>query len=96
MVRKSDVLGNDPGSFERWMIANLVLGSFLACGLVLMAIAAADVSVGPSGALADSSKTSAYRAPEGSGDRTAVSAYELMSRLAPEQLPVQSVNEQAF
>jgi hypothetical protein len=94
VIRQSDLgFESDWNSFDRWIIANFVLGSFVAGGIVLMAIAASNVSFAPSGALAGTTKT-AYS--DKSFRHTPPSAYDLMARLAPDQLSLQPPDEQAF
>jgi hypothetical protein len=93
MVRQSDnPFESDRNSFDRWIIANFVLGSFVAGGIALMAVTASNVSLAPTGALAETAKAAAYIDKSFSH----ISAYDLMSRLAPDQLPLQPSDEHAF
>jgi hypothetical protein len=51
MARQSDIqFEGDRNSFDRWIIANFVLGSFVAGGIALMAIAASTASFSPTSA----------------------------------------------
>jgi hypothetical protein len=80
-----DMSAEDQRKFDRWLKTNMVIASIVAVGLLCMALAGAGAnSFGPSSAIADS------RSAVASGS---LSAYELMARLAPGELPVQQVDE---
>jgi hypothetical protein len=82
----------DQRNFDRWLKANMVIGSIVAVGLLAMALAGAGAnSLGPSSAIAD--PRPAVASPARSVQTGSLSAYELMTRLAPGQLPVQQVDE---
>jgi hypothetical protein len=80
-------------TFNRWLTANLAIGSLFSAALVAMAISASDAEMpGPRHATAQNAQASNVGAPakEQSG---IVSPYELTIRFAPDQLPVQQVDE---
>ncbi|MFL4967974.1 MAG: hypothetical protein ACJ8FU_20360 [Xanthobacteraceae bacterium] len=85
LARYKHMSAADQLSFDRWLKANMAIGSIIAVGLVAMALAGAGAeadSIGPRSAIAD-----ARPAP------ISPSPYELMLRLAPDALPVQQVDE---
>jgi hypothetical protein len=82
-----DMSAEDQRKFDRWLKTNMVIASIVAVGLLCMALAGAGAgpnSFGPSSAVAD---------PRPAIASGSLSAYELMARLAPGELPVQQVDE---
>jgi len=76
----------DRSAVDRWLKANIVIGSLIAGGVVLMALAGSNANLGPEKAVAEAPQSvGAVQAP--------LSPFELMSRLAPGELPVQQVDE---
>jgi hypothetical protein len=98
MVRREDVLTykhmpeGEQRAFDRWINGNVVVGSILAGGLLLMALTGSGSSIKLREASAGSTEISASRKLP---DQGAPSASELMSR-ASDQLPLQPLDEQAF
>jgi hypothetical protein len=83
----------DRRTFDRWVKANAVAASVLAAGLVAMSLAGSH-ALGPRQAAANSTKASEFSASEKRHAKTEpMSAYELMGRFAPDQLPVLQVDE---
>jgi len=75
----------DQRTFDRWLKANMAIASIVAFGLLAMALAGtgADAdSIGPRSAMADVGPASNPPSP-----------YLLMLRLAPDELPVEQVDE---
>jgi hypothetical protein len=85
-----DLSGED---FKRWMASSVVVGSFFAGGLLLMALAGSGLSPKPNEAVASNLALSEISAAEKL--QGIVSPFELMKR-ASDQLPVQPPDEQAF
>ena len=81
----------DQSTFDHWLKANLVIGSLIAGGLVLMAIAGSGASLGPEKAAASSAPTLAKAGNRSLHDRPAT-PLEMMSRIKPGVLPVQHVD----
>jgi hypothetical protein len=83
----------DRRTFDRWLAANVVIASTFAAGLFAMVLsgsgslelrqAAAGVTAGPASA----------RLVQQSPQERIQSAFELMVRIAPDQLPVQQVDQ---
>jgi hypothetical protein len=70
--------------FDRWLKANLVVASITAFGFLALA---GSNAWGPNMAIAESPQ------PALVSDQAPPSPFEIMSRLAPGELPVQQVNE---
>jgi len=93
---------DDQRTFERWLKANAVIGSMFAAVIFAMAWAGSDAS-GPRHATAQSTENTAFSARQGNDEqRTSetdgegsriLSVYELTIRIAPDQLPLQQVDE---
>jgi hypothetical protein len=81
----------DQLAFDRWLKANLVVGSLIAGGLVIMAIAGSGASLGPEQAIASNSTGMANAANRALHDRQAT-PLGMMSRIRPGELPVQQVD----
>jgi len=85
-------------SFDRWLRVNLIAGVIAVAGLVAMALAASN-SLGPRAARAESPQDSASTdststVPEQPSKHGVVmSAYDLMIRIAPDELVVEQVDE---
>ena len=80
-------------TFDRWLKTSAVVGSIVAATVFVMALAASN-SVGPQQAEATALLPSDISAAEKRPDQGGVlSAYQLMIRVAPDQLPVRQVNE---
>jgi hypothetical protein len=77
-------------TFDRWLKANMVVGSIFSAGLLAMAVAGSDP--GPRQALADVQATD-LSAASTAGQASQISPYALTIRFAPGDLPVQQVNE---
>jgi hypothetical protein len=81
----------DQLAFDRWLKANLVIGSLMAGGLVLMAIVGSGASFGPEQASASSSPAMAKAGNRPLHDRDAT-PLGMMRRIKPGELPVQQVD----
>jgi hypothetical protein len=79
---------DDQRSFQRWLGVSAVVGSIFAGVVIAIAVAASDP--GPREASAGMARPAGFSATD---TTAALSAYELMSRLAPDQLPVEQVSE---
>jgi hypothetical protein len=76
----------DQSTVDRWLKANMVIGTLIAGGVMLMALAGSNANLGPERAVAETAKSvSAARAP--------LSPFEIMSQLAPGALPIEQVDE---
>jgi hypothetical protein len=88
-----DMSTEDRRTFDRWLKANVVIGSIIAAGLVAMALASSD-ALGPRSAIANDPASTGAQAAETRRTPTGpLSAYELMIRMAPYRLPVEQVDE---
>jgi hypothetical protein len=81
----------DQLAFDRWLKANLVVGSLIAGGLVLMAVAGSGARLGPEQAIASSSPAIPTARNRPLHDLKAT-PLEMMSRIKPGELPVQQVD----
>jgi hypothetical protein len=98
MMTRHDLLqyknesAEDQRSFNRWLKVSAVVGSIFAAVVVAIAIAASDP--GPREAGAKTPKATKFGTSEKRHDAsTVMSAYELIIRIAPDQLPVEQVDE---
>jgi hypothetical protein len=88
-----DMSAEDQRTFDRWLKANLVIGSIVAAGIVAMALAGSN-ALGPRSAVANDPVATGAQASETQRTPTGpLSAYELMIRMAPDRLPVEQVDE---
>jgi hypothetical protein len=87
-----DMSGEDQRTFDRWLKANLVIGSIIAAGIVAMALAGSN-ALGPRSAVANDPVTTAQASETQRTPTGPLSAYELMIRMAPDRLPVEHVDE---
>ena len=76
---------DDQRTFDRWLKANLVIGSIVAGGLLAMALASGG-ALSPGTAAAKQTSAASMVAP-------VPSAFQLMRSLAPHQLPITEVSE---
>jgi hypothetical protein len=95
-MTKGDLIGQyktmsaqDQRTFDRWLSANLVLGSAIAAGLLFMAFGGPDL-VTPGAAVADGKPVAESSVPV---PGRAMSPFDLMIRIAPDALPTQQVDE---
>lgn len=89
IFRQESLSATDHDRFDRWFKANVLAGAIVGLGLGIISLASSN-SLGPQAALADSGAPIEEAA---TGGTPALSAYELMIRIAPDQLPVQQVAE---
>jgi hypothetical protein len=82
----------DQAAIDRWIRANVVIGSIIAGGLLLMALASSNANLGPDRAVASSSPSIATK-QSGRSVAAPLSPFELMGRLTPGELPVRQVDE---
>ena len=81
----------DQAAIDRWLRANVVIGSIIAGGLLLMALASSNANLGPDRAVASSSPSVATK--QSRSVTAPLSPFELMRTLAPGELPVRQVDE---
>jgi hypothetical protein len=91
LLQYKNVSAEEQRSFNRWLKVSAVVGSIFAAVVVAIAIAASDP--GPREAGAKSPKTTKFGASEQHDASRVMSAYELIIRIAPDQLPVEQVDE---
>ena len=88
IARYRELSSADQSTFDRWLKANLVIGSLFTGAIILMAFAGSNANLGPEKAVAEISK------PLVAQTRGApLSPFEMMSRLAPGELAIQQVDE---
>ncbi len=82
----------DQAAIDRWLRANVVIGSIIAGGLLLMALASSNANLGPDRAVASGSPSTASKR-SGQSVTVPLSPFEQMGTLAPGKLPVRQVDE---
>jgi hypothetical protein len=95
-MTKGEIIGQyrnmsaqDQRTFERWLSANLVIGSAIAAGLLFMAFGGPDL-VTPGSAVADGKPVAESSVPV---PGRAMTPFDLMIRIAPDALPVEQVDQ---
>jgi hypothetical protein len=95
-MTKGEIIGQyktmsaqDQRTFDRWLKANLVIGSAISAGLLFMAFGGPTL-VTPGSAVADGKPTIESSAPI---PGRAMTPFDLMIRIAPDALPVEQVDE---
>jgi|SRR6266540_7387193 len=92
ILQYKSVSANDQRTFDRWLKASAVVGSIFAAVVFATAMAASDP--GPRQADAKGTKATEFGTSEKRHDASRVlSAYELMIRIPPDQLPVEQVDQ---
>jgi hypothetical protein len=95
-MTKGEIIGQyrnmsaqDQRTFDRWLSANLVIGSVIAAGLLFRAFGGPDL-VTPGAAVADGKPAAESSVPV---PGRPMSPFDLMIRIAPDALPTQQVAE---
>lgn len=87
ITKYADMSAADQRTFDRWLKANLVIGSIFASALVAMALIGSK-ALEPETAVAQTTKSVSIATPNYNGS---LSPYEIMIRMP--NLPTQQVNE---
>lgn len=88
MLQITKQMNHDAHGFDRWLQANVAIGSLFAATLLGMAFLGSDASLTSAAAAKTAQATEISAAPARSD---AISPYEMMTRYAPDALPVERV-----